>query len=74
MRLLDRHVLAGLVLPIGHEGFVIGFVELAGRIVADIQQRGPGEAPATANRPSTDSIDRCGDDCRDGNVRVKALS
>ena len=41
--LLDGDRLAGLLLPVGGEGVVVGFVELAGRIVGDVEDGGVGE-------------------------------
>ena len=46
MRLLDGDGLAGLLLPVGGEGRVVGLVELAGRIVGDVEDGGVGRAPA----------------------------
>ena len=42
MRLLDGDGLAGLLLPVGGEGRVVGLVELAGRIVGDVEKRNIG--------------------------------
>ena len=43
VRLLDGDGLAGLLLPVGGEDLVVGFVELAGRIVGDVEDGGVGE-------------------------------
>ena len=39
MRLLDRHILTGLGLPVLGEGLVVLHIQLARRVVGDIQQR-----------------------------------
>ena len=38
MRLADRQILAGLLLPVLFEGLVVVVVELAGRVVRDVEQ------------------------------------
>ena len=48
MRLLDGDRLAGLFLPVGGEGLVVGFVEFAGRVVGDVQDGLIGRMPATS--------------------------
>ena len=47
VRLVDRDVLAGLLLPVGDEGRVDVLVELARDVVGDVEQRGVGDT-ATA--------------------------
>jgi hypothetical protein len=44
MRLADSHRLAGLSLPVLVEGRVEILVQLAGRVVGDVEQRGLGKA------------------------------
>ena len=47
MRLLDGDVVAGLFLPVGGEGLVVGFVELARRVVGDVEEGRVGESAVT---------------------------
>ena len=46
MRLLDGHGLAGVGLPLGGESGVEILVELAGRVIGDVEERGVGKCEA----------------------------
>ena len=46
MRLLDGHRLAGVGLPFGGEGLVESLVELAGRIIGNVEDGRVGECEA----------------------------
>ena len=50
MRLLDGDGLARLGLPVGGEGLVELLVELAGRIIGDVEQRLVGQRQACRAR------------------------